>query len=78
MHRVVKSGHLSISAPSSCEDVAMAAFDSHPDCYVEEGVCTSVVKNCDSFMKMVDILEFSDLLASSRVGPRIAAKQVSP
>lgn len=64
--------------PPSCDDVALSAFNSHSDCYLEGGVCTSVVTNCDSFLQVISILDFSDLLVSTRVGFRIAAKQVSP
>lgn len=64
------------TSSSSCMELALAAFDAHPHCYVEAGVCTSVVKSCDNFLRVIELLEFSDLLGSARVGFRIAAKQV--
>ena len=50
----------------------MAAYDSHPHCYVEGGVCTNVVTNCDNFMRVIELLEFSDLVASADVGFKVA------
>ena len=63
--------------PLSCDDIATSAFNSHSGCYVESGVCTSVVTNCNSFLRVVSILDFSDLVASTKVGFQISAKQVS-
>ncbi len=77
MKRLVDHTPLPSSSSSSCRQLAMVAYDSHPGCYVEGGVCSSVATSCDKFMRVVDLLEFSDLLTSAEVGVRIAAKQVS-
>ena len=46
----------------TCQELLEFAYDSHPDCYVDNGFCTDIFLNLTNLNCLTDVLDSSDIL----------------
>ena len=51
----------------SCQELLEFGFNSHPDCYYENGFCTDILQSLSNWQCLAEVYAFSDLTAKNGI-----------
>ncbi len=53
-----------VASGATCSALKQTGFDTHPSCYVENGVCTTILGSFTNLIALANVLELSDVQIS--------------
>ena len=51
----------------NCQELLEFGFNSHPDCFYEEGFCTKILRSLSNWQCLAEVYAFSDLTTKNGI-----------
>lgn len=65
MEEITKTDAYKNLDPSECDELERHAFESHSDCYIEHGFCSTILLSTKNLKQLLKAIEIRDLFTLS-------------